>query len=180
VNAHVRPRAAVRALVLSEHEAVRRQLVAYLGRAPGVEAIGRPFAVDAIREAHPEVVVLDLSRLGRGDLGRAIAAAGEVGARLIALASVREAADEREVLRAGGAYLLKAVGADGLAAVVAASALPVASPARPAAVAAGAERGAATGDASVAPADASTARGGGSGRRYAWSPVTPGSPCSTA
>jgi DNA-binding NarL/FixJ family response regulator len=125
VNARTCRRAAVRALVLSEHDAVRCQLVAYLGRSPALDVTGDRFTVDAIRAAHPRVVVLDLSQLARDDLGRALAAAGDVGARVVALASVRESDDERDVLRAGGTYRLKTVGADGLAETVAAAVQPL-------------------------------------------------------
>ncbi|MDP8924930.1 MAG: hypothetical protein M3O34_18940 [Chloroflexota bacterium] len=126
MNALLCRRAAVRALVLSEHDAVRRQLVAYLGRSSGLEVTGEPFRVAAIREARPQVLVLDLSGLGRDDLGRAITAAAEVGARVIALASVHEPTAEREVVEAGGTYRLKTVGADGLAEIVTTTGQPVA------------------------------------------------------
>ena len=49
---------------------------------------------------------------------QAIAAAQRVGAHLIALASLRELADERAVTGAGGLYRLKSAGADGLAEIV--------------------------------------------------------------
>ncbi|MCC6179292.1 MAG: response regulator transcription factor [Chloroflexi bacterium] len=105
----------VRALVLSEHEAVRRELVAYLARTAGLEVTGDHFSVDGIRAVHPQVVVLDLSRLSHRNLVDALAAAGQVGARIVALASVSEPSEERAVTRAGGLYRLKAGGADGLA-----------------------------------------------------------------
>ena len=116
------PAATIRTLVLSQHEAVRRQLVAYLGRSPALAASGEPFAPEAIARALPDVLVLDLSRLGPADLEAAIEAARLVGARLIALASMPEPADEARVRRAGGTYRLKAAGADGLAEVVLAAA----------------------------------------------------------
>ena len=108
----------VQTLVLSQHEVVRRQLVAYLGRSPDLAVKGDPFTPDAILQAHPDVLVLDLSQLGPAGLRSAIEAAQRVGARLIALASIREPADEQLVARAGGLYRLKSAGADGLAEVV--------------------------------------------------------------
>jgi hypothetical protein len=110
--------AVVQTLVLSQHEAVRRQLVAYLGRSPALAVSGEPFDPEAIVRARPEVVVLDLSRLGSAGLRSAIGAVQAVGARLIALASIREPADEDAVGRAGGLYRLKSAGADGLAETV--------------------------------------------------------------
>lgn len=122
MNARTSQPAPVRALVISQHDAVRRQLVAYLARTPGLSVTGERFGVETIRTVHPQVLVLDLSRLGHAELAGAIEAAGQVGARLITLASIREPSDEVEVTRAGGLYRLKAVGADGLAETVLAAA----------------------------------------------------------
>jgi AmiR/NasT family two-component response regulator len=107
-----------RALVLCQHEAVRRQLVAYLGRSPALAVSGEPFAPETIVRVRPDVVIVDLSQLGHENLRRAIDAARRVGACLIALASIREPADEDLVRQAGGLYRLKSAGADGLAEVV--------------------------------------------------------------
>lgn len=109
-------------LVLSQHEGVRRQLVVYLGRAQTLHVSGDLFSTQAILQARPDVVVLDLSQLKPGSLGRAIDASRQVGASLIALASMRDLADEHEVTDAGGLYRLKSAGADGLADVVNAAA----------------------------------------------------------
>ena len=87
--------AGVTTLVISQHEAVRRQLVTYLGRSPALVVSGDAFSPEAIIEAHPDVLVLDLSQLGDDGLRQAIDAARRVGAHLIALASLRELADER-------------------------------------------------------------------------------------
>jgi DNA-binding NarL/FixJ family response regulator len=109
---------AVRTLVVSQHEAVRQQLVAYLSRSPGLAVSGAAFSPPGIVEAHPDVLVLDLSRLALADLRAAIEAAGLVGAKLIALASLRDPRAEQLVLDAGGRYQLKSAGADGLAELV--------------------------------------------------------------
>src|SRR5688500_3153644 len=87
--------AGVTTLVISQHDAVRRQLVTYLGRSPGLTVSGDAFSPEAIIRAHPDVLVLDLSQIGRDGLRQAIDAAHRVGAHLIALASMRELADER-------------------------------------------------------------------------------------
>lgn len=110
--------AVVRTLVISQHEAVRRQLVLYLSRSPALSVGGDAFTPEAIIRARPDVLVLDLSQLCQAGLGAALDAARQVGARLIALASMREPADERAVTNSGGLYRLKAAGADGLADVV--------------------------------------------------------------
>jgi DNA-binding NarL/FixJ family response regulator len=109
---------AVRTLVISQHSVVRRQLVACLGRSPTLEVAGEPFSVQAILDAEPDVVILDLSQLVDGDLYAAIDAVSRVGARLIALASIGDPADRDAVLGAGGIYRLKSAGADGLAEMV--------------------------------------------------------------
>ena len=106
------------ALVMSQHEGVRRQLVAYLGRSPTLRVSGDLFSPEAILRTRPDVLVLDLSQLERGGLRKAIDAARQVDARLIALASMRDLADERAVTGAGGLYRLKSAGADGLADIV--------------------------------------------------------------
>ena len=106
------------ALVMSQHDGVRRQLVAYLGRSPSLRVSGDLFSPEAIVQARPDVLVLDLSQLEHGELRQAIDAVRQVGARLIALASMRDLADERAVTGAGGVYLLKTAGADGLADIV--------------------------------------------------------------
>jgi DNA-binding NarL/FixJ family response regulator len=105
-------------LVISQHEAVRRQLVTYLSRSPALVVSGDAFTPEAIVRARPDVLVLDLSQLGQAGLGAALDAARRVDARLIALASMREPADERAVTTFGGLYQLKSAGADGLADVV--------------------------------------------------------------
>jgi DNA-binding NarL/FixJ family response regulator len=104
----------VRVLVISQHDAVRRQLVAYLHRSPALIVSGDEFSGEAIRRQQPEVLVLDLSALGRGRLEKALDAARGVGARVIALASLHDPAAERTVVAAGGRYRLKSAGADGL------------------------------------------------------------------
>jgi len=115
-------------LVISQHEAVRQQLVTYLGCWPALTVSGDAFSPEAIIQAHPDVLVLDLSQLGPDGLRQAIDAAQRVGAHLIALASMREPADERAVTGAGGLYRLKSAGADGLAEIVQAVAAPPVSP----------------------------------------------------
>jgi DNA-binding NarL/FixJ family response regulator len=108
----------VRVLVISQHEAVRRQLVDYLARSSALTVSGESFSADAIHRARPDVVVLDLSRLGPHRLDRVIADARAVDAALVALASMRDDADERAVLAAGGRYCLKSAGPGGLAETV--------------------------------------------------------------
>jgi DNA-binding NarL/FixJ family response regulator len=105
-------------LVISQHDMVRRQLVTYLGRSPSLTVSGDVFSPEAIIQAHPDVLVLDLSQLDQQGLRQAIDAAQCVGAHLIALASMRELADERAVTGAGGLYRLKSAGADGLAEII--------------------------------------------------------------
>ena len=112
------PERHVRVLVLSQHEAVRRQLVAYLDRSPALQVHGDEFSVDAITQSRPDVLVLDLSQLGPTDLQQGLDAARDVGARVIALASIGERSAERAVVEAGGLYRLKSAGADGLADLV--------------------------------------------------------------
>ena len=111
-------RAGIRTLVISQHEAVRRQLVTYLSRSPALVVSGDTFSPEAVVQAHPDVLVLDLSQLGQEGLRQAIDAARRVGARLVALASMHELANERAVAGAGGLYRLKSAGADGLAEIV--------------------------------------------------------------
>src|SRR5688572_19261186 len=118
-------------LVISQHEAVRRQLVTYLGRSPSLAVSGDAFSLEAIIQAHPDVLVLDLSQLGQERLRQAIDAARCVGAHLIALASMRDLADERAVTVAGGLYRLKSAGADGLAEIIQDVATQPVSPAIP-------------------------------------------------
>jgi len=108
----------VRALVISQHDAVRHQLVEYLSRSQALAVRGERFSAEAIIAAGPDVLILDLSRLGADGLSQAIAAARQVGAGLIALASIRDAADEQAVLDVGGRYCLKSAGAGGLAETV--------------------------------------------------------------
>ena len=123
---HTRPRedgtcadvAVVRTLVISQHEAVRRQLVTYLSRSPALSVSGDAFTSEAIVSARPDVLVLDLSQLGQAGLGIALDAARRVDAYLIALASMRDLSDERAVTDFGGLYRLKSAGADGLAEIV--------------------------------------------------------------
>jgi len=105
-------------LVLSQHEGVRRQLVVYLDRSPSLRVSGDLFSPEVILQVRPDVVVLDLSQIERGSLRRAIDASRHVGAGLVALASMRDLADERAVTGAGGLYRLKSAGADGLAEIV--------------------------------------------------------------
>jgi DNA-binding NarL/FixJ family response regulator len=103
---------------MSQHDAVRRQLVIYLDRSPALAVRGDAFSPEAIVRSDPDVLVLDLSQLGREQLCQAIETVHLTGTRLIALASIREPADERAVVDAGGLYRLKSAGADGLAEIV--------------------------------------------------------------
>jgi DNA-binding NarL/FixJ family response regulator len=107
--------AVVRTLVISQHEAVRQQLVTYLGRSPALDVRGTAFTPEAIVHARPSVLVLDLSRLGESGLRDALDAARLVNARVIALASLCDPADERAIVDFGGLYRLKSAGADRLA-----------------------------------------------------------------
>lgn len=109
---------AVQTLVVSQHEAVRQQLVMYLSRSAALAVTGAAFSPAAILDAHPDVLVLDLSQLRLVDLRDAIEAAQLMGARLIALASLRDPRAEELVVDAGGRYQLKAAGANGLAEMV--------------------------------------------------------------
>lgn len=108
----------VRTLVMSEHEAVRRQLVTYLGCSPWLDVTGVAFGPESIAAVRPDVLVLDLSRISRDGLDRAIRTARGVGARLVALASMPDAEQQRAVIDAGGRYCLKTAGAGDLAEIV--------------------------------------------------------------
>ena len=108
----------VHVLVISQHDIVRRQLVAYLRRSASFDVSGDEFSVGAIARSRPDVLVLDLSQLSGHNLRDALEATRHVGARVIALASMREATAERAVTQAGGLYRLKSAGADGLADVI--------------------------------------------------------------
>jgi DNA-binding NarL/FixJ family response regulator len=108
----------MRTLVVSQHDLVRRQLVAYLGRSPALSVAGEPFSIQAILAAAPDIVILDLSQIPDGTLPAAIDAVSRVGARLIALASIDDPMVRDAVLRAGGIYRLKSAGGDGLAEMV--------------------------------------------------------------
>jgi len=110
--------ASVTTLVISQHETVRRQIVTYLSRSLALAVRGDAYSPEAIIQAHPDVLVLDLSQLGQEHVRQAIDAAQLVGARLIALASMHELADERAVTGAGGLYRLKSAGGDELAEIV--------------------------------------------------------------
>jgi DNA-binding NarL/FixJ family response regulator len=110
--------AGVATLVMSQHDAVRRHLVAYLRRSASLTVSGDAFSAEAIIQAQPGVLVLDLSQLGQQELRQAIDAAKHVDARLIALASMCEPEYKQAVVDAGGLYRLKSLGVDGLAEVV--------------------------------------------------------------
>jgi hypothetical protein len=103
---------------MSQHEAVRGQLVAYLGRSASGAVSGASFSPDVIVCVEPDILVLDLSQIGWDGLRRAIVAVQHVGARFIALASIREPADESAVVAAGGRYCLKSAGPGDLADIV--------------------------------------------------------------
>lgn len=103
---------------MSQHDAVRRQLVIYLAHSSALAVTGDAFSREAIVQTHPDVLVLDLSQIGRDQLRLALDAVHLTGARLIALASIREPVVEREITAAGGLYRLKSAGADGLAETV--------------------------------------------------------------
>jgi DNA-binding NarL/FixJ family response regulator len=112
----------IHVLVISQHDVVRRQLVAYLDRSPALDVTGDEFWIDAIARSRPDVLVLDLSRLSEHSLREVLDASRQIGARVIALASMRDASAEQAVTQAGGIYRLKSAGADGLADVVYAAA----------------------------------------------------------
>ena len=112
------PDGLVPVLVISQHDLVRRQLVAYLDRSPSLRVCGDELSAEAIIRTRPAVLVLDLSQIGANGLQTALGAAQRVGARVIALASILEPAQESAVVAAGGLYRLKSAGADGLADIV--------------------------------------------------------------
>lgn len=117
-GAHPRSDATIRTLVVSQHEAVRRHLVAYLGRSPHLNVDGLPYGPGVVVRVQPDVLVLDLGQLSPSSIRRAIDEAVDVGAGLIALASMPDVHVERRVLEAGGLYRLKGAGADRLAEAV--------------------------------------------------------------
>jgi DNA-binding NarL/FixJ family response regulator len=106
--------AGIRTLVISQHDAVRRELVLYLRHAPELDVSGDVFSPESIVGTRPAVLILDLGQLDRVDVRRAIDAARRAGASLIALASMWEPSAEHDVTEAGGLYQLKSAGADGL------------------------------------------------------------------
>lgn len=112
------PRAGVHVLVMSQHDAVRRELVIYLGRSTMLAVTGEVFSCERIVATRPDVLVIDLSQISLTDLRRAIDATRCVDAHLIALASMYDPVAERIVTGAGGAYRMKLATADGLADVV--------------------------------------------------------------
>jgi len=57
------PAGLVQVLVISQHEIVRQQLVAYLRRSASFAVGGAELSVGAIVRAQPDVLVLDLSRV---------------------------------------------------------------------------------------------------------------------
>jgi DNA-binding NarL/FixJ family response regulator len=121
----------IRTLVVSQHEVVRRQLVAYLSRSPYLTVQGEVFEPDVIERVRPDVLVLDLSQLDADSIRRATDAVIATGGGLIALASMPDVHVERLVREAGGEYRLKAAGADHLAEAVREMALlakPLAAP----------------------------------------------------
>jgi hypothetical protein len=128
---HLAAEPTIRTLVISQHEVVRRQLVAYLDRSPDLAVEGAVFDAGVIERVRPDVLVLDLSQLDTPCLQQATGAVVATGARLIALASMPDVYSERLVREAGGAYRLKAAGADHLAETVREMALlskPLAAP----------------------------------------------------
>src|SRR4051794_15302281 len=72
----------VQVLVISQHDLVRCQLVAYLRRSAPLVVSGDELSAETIVRAHPDVVVLDLSRLGPDGLHQALDATRHVDARL--------------------------------------------------------------------------------------------------
>lgn len=104
--------------MLSQHDGVRRHLVEHLARSPRLDVAGGACEVEAVRGAGAGTIVLDLSRVEQAALDGVLAAAAEVGARVVALASIRDTEQERAVLAAGGVYRLKAVGDGDLAEII--------------------------------------------------------------
>lgn len=117
-NTHSVGTTVVRVLVMSQHDAVRRELVIYLARSPTLVVCGDLFSYKSIIRARPDVLVLDLSQLTGTDLRQAIDAARRVDASLITLATMYDEAADRAVTEAGGLYRLKSATADGLADVI--------------------------------------------------------------
>ena len=93
-HADTRPLATVQTLVISQHEVVRGQLVAYLTRSLDLSVRGEAFRSDAILRAQPDVVVLDLSQIGHAGLVAAIDEARCVDAGIMALASIYDLTDD--------------------------------------------------------------------------------------
>ena len=107
-----------RALVLSDHDGVRRQLGEHLARSGGLDVVSGACAVDLVLGSGAGAVVLDLSGVDRAILDAVLAAAARLGARIIALASIRDSEQELAVRAAGGVYRLKAIGDRDLADLV--------------------------------------------------------------
>jgi hypothetical protein len=105
-------------LVLSQHAGVRRQLVEYLARSPGLDVVSSGCDIEVVRAGGGRVIVLDHSRVESTTLAAKLAVAVERNARILALASIHDPEQERAVRAAGGVYRLKAVGDGDLVGII--------------------------------------------------------------
>src|SRR4051812_39998954 len=62
----------IQVLVVSQHDMVRRQLVAYLQRSASLSVSGDELSSERLVLAHPDVLVLDLSQIDPRGLGQAL------------------------------------------------------------------------------------------------------------
>jgi len=101
--------AAVRVLLVEDHDMVAEALQLALERAPGITVVGRSRSRDEAtadtRQHQPDVVVLD-RRLPDGDAVTVIEELGATGARVLVLTADATPAVAAQVARAGGLGLL--------------------------------------------------------------------------
>ena len=112
-------------MIVDDHEVVRRELAAALGRCPAVEMVGATASADEAAlwasERRPDVVLLDVKRDDGGglDLCRRLSGNGHRCAVVI-LTSYLSGDDWRDAREAGAAdYLLKQIDSKALLAKIA-------------------------------------------------------------
>ena len=115
----------LRVMIVDDHEVVRRELAAALGRCPAVDMVGATGGAEEaalwVSERRPDVVLLDVKRDDGGglDLCRRLSGNGHRCAVVI-LTSYLSGDDWRDAREAGAAdYLLKQIDSKALLAKIA-------------------------------------------------------------
>ena len=115
----------IRVMIVDDHEVVRRELAAALGRCPAVDMVGATGGAEEaalwVSERRPDVVLLDVKRDDGGglDLCRRLSGNGHRCAVVI-LTSYLSGDDWRDAREAGAAdYLLKQIDSKALLAKIA-------------------------------------------------------------